>query len=333
MQMNFKFVASDETGSSQKRQQVQRACERCRKRKRRCFHAISGSDASPALAQNTSYDSHGDSAHRPTSTSPAITTQVTGDDLLQHQSGRDLGIEVDSATEETQTESSEDGSSQKRLATIPTPKDALPNIVPLGEDRNPRFIGDMCPEGVFLAATSPDTTRADDSIGIWLTSTLNKRASQPPSTSLQSTSNLFYGSGSLIQKVLAPMLEQECLSMLPPAPQREALSKIYFEKVHLILPAIDEKAYRSFADQDPGKLLLQQGICLAASKHLAARQYLILPESDRLLSSREFGARLLAAMRMSIEMGLVTNKFVVIQALTVMSQFVDNPVGDDISSQ
>lgn len=36
--------------------------------------------------------------------------------------------------------------------------------------RNPRFIGDLNPEGIFLAATSPDATRGaslDDSIGVW----------------------------------------------------------------------------------------------------------------------------------------------------------------------
>lgn len=36
--------------------------------------------------------------------------------------------------------------------------------------RNPRFIGDLNPEALFLAATSPDATRGvslDDSIGVW----------------------------------------------------------------------------------------------------------------------------------------------------------------------
>lgn len=38
-------------------------------------------------------------------------------------------------------------------------------------------------------------------------------------------------------------------------------------------------------------------------------------------------------MRISIEMGLVSNKIIIIQALALMSQFSDNPVGEDISSQ
>ncbi len=39
------------------------------------------------------------------------------------------------------------------------------------------------------------------------------------------------------------------------------------------------------------------------------------------------------AMRISIEMGLISNKIIIIQALALMSQFTDNPVGEDISSQ
>jgi hypothetical protein len=36
-------------------------------------------------------------------------------------------------------------------------------------DRSSRFIGDLNPEAVFLAATSPDATRgvSNDSIGVW----------------------------------------------------------------------------------------------------------------------------------------------------------------------
>jgi hypothetical protein len=38
-------------------------------------------------------------------------------------------------------------------------------------------------------------------------------------------------------------------------------------------------------------------------------------------------------MRLIIEMGLVKDKIVLIQALALMSQFTDNPVGDDTSPQ
>jgi hypothetical protein len=129
------------------------------------------------------------------------------------------------------------------------------------------------------------------------------------------------------------MLEQECRSTIPPPEKVEALSKIYFEKVHPIFPVIDEEAYQNLSPQDPGHVLLQQGICLAASKNFTARSLLIITPSSPPLSCREFGETLSGTMRISIEMGLVSNKIILIQALALMSQFSDNPVGEDISSQ
>ena len=43
------------------------------------------------------------------------------------------------------------------------------SIVQTQDDRSSRFIGDLNPEGIFLAATSPDATRgvSNDSIGVW----------------------------------------------------------------------------------------------------------------------------------------------------------------------
>ena len=43
------------------------------------------------------------------------------------------------------------------------------SIVPSQGDEGSRFLGDLNPEGIFLAATSPDATRgmSKDSIGVW----------------------------------------------------------------------------------------------------------------------------------------------------------------------
>ena len=199
-----------------------------------------------------------------------------------------------------------------------------------------RYIGDLNPESIFLAATSPDATRGaslDDSIGVWLTSTLSRRGSQSTPSMLQSPSSLFYASGSVVQKVLLPILEQESLATIPASATLETLSKIYFERVHPIFPVIDLTTYENLSLKDPARILLQQGICLAASKNFAARQHLVLTESESPLSCRTFGERLSGAMRLIIEIGLVKDKIVLIQALALMSQFIDNPVGDDMSPQ
>lgn len=43
------------------------------------------------------------------------------------------------------------------------------SVVQSQGDQGSRFIGDLNPEGIFLAATSPDATRgmSKDSIGVW----------------------------------------------------------------------------------------------------------------------------------------------------------------------
>lgn len=163
---------------------------------------------------------------------------------------------------------------------------------------------------------------------------------------------------------MVPILEQECLSTLPSPSRFEPLAKIYFEKVHPIFPVIDGDAYRILDPTDPESIILRQGICLAASKDLSAKHFLVLNDSESLLSCRQFGDKTSGAMRISIEMGLVTNKLIIIQvstlrceseprissfirsvtvassaltkwqqALALMSQFTDTPVGEDISSQ
>jgi len=84
---------------------------------------------------------------------------------------------------------------------------------------------------------------------------------------------------------------------------------------------------------DPGRILLQQSICLAASKDFASKDHLIFADSEAPLSGREFGDKVSRALRLEIEMGLVIDKIVLIQVLALMSQFIDGSDGGDMSSQ
>jgi hypothetical protein len=70
----FKFIASG-GGAPQKRQQSQRACERCRKRKKRCHHT----DAAPmpsAVSAHGTLNGHSTIRLSPTSTSPSNRSQA-----------------------------------------------------------------------------------------------------------------------------------------------------------------------------------------------------------------------------------------------------------------
>ncbi len=97
---------------------------------------------------------------------------------------------------------------------------------------------------------------------------------------------------------------------------------------------VDKSTCQSPHLTNPDRIILLQGVCLAASKNFSASRYLAIgDDTSPVLSCREFGERVSGAMRVSIELGLITNKIVIIQALALLSQFTDNPEGEDISSQ
>jgi hypothetical protein len=328
----FKFVASDGIGNSQKRQQSQKACDNCRRRKKRCLHTDSAPQSlPPPTVQDTPDRNHAtfqspQSSASPINVSHAPTLDQQGVLEPQERSKRWPTPNPSPRINDPDEESEERTQEPARVI----------QPVPVQESQNSRFIGDLNPEGIFLAATSPDAIRGssgDASIGIWLTTALNRTASQDTLSTSQSQSSIFHGSGSLIQKVLVPMLEQECLATIPPPDSFAVLSKIYFDKVHPVFPVINVDVYNNLPTSDSHRILLQQAICLAASKNFVARPHLLLPDSATPLTCREFGSKISSIMKLSMEIGLVTNKIVMIQALTLMSQFTDNPVGGDLTAQ
>jgi hypothetical protein len=102
--------------------------------------------------------------------------------------------------------------------------------------------------------------------------------------------------------------------------------------MHPMLPIIDLEEITP----EPSthcSVLLQQAICLAASKNFAAQPHLFLPGKTTALGQMEFGDRISRAMRISMEIGLVTDKIVLVQALSMMSQFFDSSDRGDLASQ
>lgn len=316
----FKFVNAGEDGSTPKRQQSQRACSPCRKRKKRCHHTEEG-----ASFRNSNHESPSPSdivdALRSASQQPNHTT---------------LGSTNSNTTNVQQPPSqflshiNHTGTNNGR-----SPKPSSYHRPPNEESMGARFIGDLNPESVFLAA-SPDESRdvSTNSVGIWVKSG-NKGASKAGAITFPEIppSSLFHSSTYAMQTGISPLLKQECLATLPPPPQLAALSKIYFDKMHPMFPVIDFDEFHKVRKRDNCQVLLQQAVCLAASKNFAAKPHLILGEPDLVLSSMEFGDKISGAMRLAIEMGMVTDKVVLIQALALMSQFFDSVDRGDLSSQ
>jgi hypothetical protein len=163
----FKFVASD-GGAPQKRRQVAKACESCRKRKKRCHHADPNSPRSSTVSSHVQYS--------PMSTPPSRTSQAALIDTQANPPGHQFPRSSGGEGEQYHTKTSLATSNPVERANNATEPEIVqvevskPNPVTQNQGgQNSRFIGDLNPEGLFLAATSPDATRgvSNDSIGVW----------------------------------------------------------------------------------------------------------------------------------------------------------------------
>ena len=334
----LRFVTTDAATFGHKRKQTQHACEHCRRKKKRCNHnepsyetnscatvpSISLVPIDGQVQLTNNFNSRLESEHA----KRAINTPRS----LKSPAPRVNGEETPLRTPQSLTNASLTPDSDDREHNRDY-HEAREDSVSLGS----RFIGDLNPEGVLLAATSPESTRTTssvDNIGVWLADKLSKRAVQfdPKVPQQQPRASLFYGSTLLIQSVIVPILEQECLSVLPPPGDLDALCLFYFGKMHPIFPVIDEDKFRSLPLATPARILLQQGICLVASMNFSMGKHLRLTDGGPRLNYGEFGTRILAAMRLSVEMSLVTDKIVLISALALMSFFVEGPEGRELST-
>jgi hypothetical protein len=324
----LKFVSSDAESFGQKRKQVSRACEDCRRKKRRCTHAVPSQEVGKPVLPRPLLSSGTLSSPKPVSD-----TRRKGSE--RHDGTHSGALPSNSRTTSGRTDGAEaeagDYNRSRDDVDTPASRDE-PNTL------DSRFIGHLNPEGMLRAAVSleegPDAL-SSNGVGTWLAAATNKQVGQEngPAASSSLAANVFYGSSSVVYKALTPILEKECLSQLPPMDDWNALSSLYFDRIHTILPIIDRTSFQNMNASDPGKILLQQGICLIASMNFDSSQHLKLCTTENLLTHNGFGKRLFAAMRTSIAFGLVSSKIILIQALALMSLFNDGPDGADIATQ
>lgn len=164
----FKFVNSDTAGVTLKRQQSRRACEPCRKRKKRCHHNIDGrpppskpfTDAAPttreySITQASPVSTHPSDASTTENLDPHIQKDTAPHSSDAHSSSAALPAEEAAGTREIRF------SVDKGELSQPTHEDSSQNPP---KSLGSRFIGDLSPESILLAATSPDTTRGASSM-------------------------------------------------------------------------------------------------------------------------------------------------------------------------
>jgi hypothetical protein len=97
----------------------------------------------------------------------------------------------------------------------------------------------------------------------------------------------------------------------------EGLLRIYKENIHPIFPVLDYDSYQDMPAKSPERIILSQSICIAASIDRNAKQYLPTVATTH----ADFSRGLLDAINTSIALGLVRDKLVLIQALSLTSLF------------
>ncbi|KAI1208060.1 uncharacterized protein F4807DRAFT_163615 [Annulohypoxylon truncatum] len=304
---NIRFLGDGSDGCGSKRKQVRRACNSCRRGKRRCLHDP-GSDA---LAQRER-----GAIQKPTI---AVNLPDSRDNIhpVHHQPQESLGARR--ALEQSQHSSS----------SILTPRPTVP------------FVGPSSAHSLLLSACKFSNMVAP---GIDLDATYKLPYSRILRPSFQdmkappSERRPGVGPGYLpmVVRAVLPYLEIECLQMLPPQRDLEALIQIFKEEIHPIMPIIDfgTRALTEPANDDnPASIVMRQAICLAACKNVSARQHLNLPgheNGDTLAHTpRSFADMLFGALKIGQDIGLVGDRVELVQVLALMTFHSYGPDGDD----
>ena len=157
----FKFVG-DGIDSGQKRQQASKACEPCRRRKKRCTHLPPGQKTQRARRRRSVNKDISERSHTAnkvaTGEAPCVQDTIESPRLCDGFNVGDSPDAIDAAPSEN-THDLQAGSLTAGSCSAIQP--VLPDT---------RFIGDSNPEGVFLTATCPTANRStsiNGSIGVW----------------------------------------------------------------------------------------------------------------------------------------------------------------------
>lgn len=196
---------------------------------------------------------------------------------------------------------------------------------------HPRYIGDLNPEVELLAATEPNQV-PKNSTGVWHSESV-QNSHESGDKHVAAPWSILHGLPLGTQESLLPLLRQQCLETIPTRENFLELERYYFERIHSLLPSIDEAIYRSSLVGSPTENLQKQCVCLLASTSLSMRQYLRLGNDLRTLQPNEYARRVVGAMRLIIDLALVTDKIVLIYALTTMSLFVYGRESLELTSQ
>ncbi|KAI0802882.1 hypothetical protein GGR55DRAFT_401472 [Xylaria sp. FL0064] len=288
-----KFVESDTSGLPIKRKQIAHACEKCRRRKKRCVHEGAKVDGDPASLRSPDKPS-GAERPQPSPSHRNSQTRVPAPEAAVDDTGPVLpAIQI----------------GQKRE-----------------EPRPPAFFGDLNPEAILMEATSLCSRRdvsAPGGLGIW-------QAPIPPRPSTQSSSvpSVQSSSRRVVQDMVRSYLWNHCLPCRPPPGDYDVLKRIYFEKMNPIFPIFEDPSVSSIPDE-PTDILVQQVVSLAAAADPESTQHLRLSPNGPLMSRQEFCACLSNSVLATLDAGIVTDRVWLVRLSAALSLYTQPTNGEE----
>lgn len=180
--------------------------------------------------------------------------------------------------------------------------------------RSSRFVGDLNPEGMFIEATASVSARESSQkgdVGIWL-----------PAGNGQSSQFITSRPPPIMDRFLLPFVKEHCLSCLPPEDDYAKLKTTFIQKIHPIFPVLSLSSLNE-APNTPTTIIQRQLVCLAAGSDPDMTQYLRLQNKGGvLLSPQDYSQALSSSVRAILETSLITDRVAHIQALAMLSFYV-----------
>lgn len=364
----IKFIERNAPGHPRKRRQNRHACEDCRKRKVSSVsdypaesfpslddlaaffartaaayplpHALHtyGSSVSPhvltlRIVERRCLHDY-DEARREMSSPP------TGENMDPHQPSHQPRIDDSSKPHELpgeQTGAIVDDRPTSRNSSLPgsvgaesgdIDRDSRHSSDQPEDEHRPNFVGDLNPEGIFLATTSHGASRVSkyhDNLGFWL-------PSKDPSQSGGSGPSL-PGPRPDASSVAHPndsraathAWSSRSARLLPDPRSFNSLRTIYFKDIHPIFPILPPELVPEMADSGElsmDETILMQSLCFATATNTAARPFLRLPRRRGVLSPKEFSARQSQALVASLNTAYgAIDPMIAVRAFGLLSLF------------
>lgn len=333
--------SAEGSGDGTKRRQVKRACSKCRKSKRACRHVPNEGVPSSPPTDPVEYDLlHASPPETPValtlgeniSISP-VTNNVTGTCEPSNPDRQLLEARPQSQPSSTSLPIPYAGASSAHSLLLsslrPSPAPSIPAT--MNGDLNP-----SSSEAIITEHLLPPARRLRPSLQDIKAGPSERRPGVGP-TYLP-----------MVVRAVLPYLEIECLDVLPPPEDLNALIQIYQREIHPLLPIVDfdTTALSGPAGRDrPASVVLRQAICLAACKSGAARPHLrlrVLREEEEegvgeeeqqqqqqeeeensrpfvLQTTRDFANRLFGSLKVGLDIGLVEDRLELVQLLALMT--------------